>query len=103
VVGPGQLEWLAAEAGDWLCYPAYPGGYRIVLDQCTHSAAVLNLIIQVTTKTWATDECLAGLVRALHHILDPQQHLCSGERDKELPVSRIRELLRVCNRARIHD
>jgi hypothetical protein len=82
-----------------LVYPAYPGShvYPIDLEGLTSSAEMLDMIIQVAGKNWATDECIAGLVHALDHILDPQAHLCSGGQSKRLTPARIRKLARPKN------
>jgi hypothetical protein len=42
-----------------------PRGYVVDVEHMTTSAAVLDMIMQVGKKTWATDACLVGLVRAL--------------------------------------
>jgi len=52
--------------------------YWIDLDCCRSSASVLDWIMQINKKTWATDRVLADLVRAFHHLLRPQANLCSG-------------------------
>ena len=95
------LKELQKEWGGWrlrgvcLCYPAYVGGdYPVDLDRFTSSAQMLDMIVQVSGKTWATDACVAGLVRALDDILHPQAHLCSGGSDKRLKADEIRRLVR---------
>jgi hypothetical protein len=50
--------------------------YEVDLEHCRTSAEVLDWIMQVAGKNWATDAVLAGLVRALDEILDPQASLC---------------------------
>lgn len=52
--------------------------YYVSLDECTTSAQVLDWIMQVTSKTWATDKILADLLRALVDLIHPQATLCSG-------------------------
>jgi hypothetical protein len=43
---------------------------------CTPSAKEMLLVIhQAAAKSWMTDKCLAGLVRALNDILRPQATL----------------------------
>jgi hypothetical protein len=49
----------------------------VPLDRCRTSAEVADWIFQISSKTWATDAVLAGLVRALRTLLDPQATLCS--------------------------
>jgi hypothetical protein len=78
-----------------LWYPAYPGGgaYPVDIERFTTSAVVLDLIMQVAKKDWADDKCLAGLVRALNDILQPQANLCSCGVSKELSPAKIRRLV----------
>jgi hypothetical protein len=65
--------------GVWLEYPAYAAAtYPVQITDLRSSAAMLDLIMQVRGKSWADDACLAGLVRALDDIFQPQAHLCSG-------------------------
>ena len=75
--------------GTRLAYPAYPNGshYWFDLTSFGSSAAVLDIIIQVNRKGWATEQCVVGLVHALDDILDPQENLCSGRTDKRLTPS----------------
>jgi hypothetical protein len=73
----------------------YGAEYAIDLERFTSSAEVLDFIMQVAGKTWATDACLAGLVRALNDILNPQVFLCSWGTDKRLKLRELRHLLSV--------
>lgn len=66
--------------------------YAIDLDRCTTSAEVLDWIIQVAGKSWATDCVLASLIRALQYYLHPQQTLCSGGNEQG-PID-VKEILR---------
>jgi hypothetical protein len=100
---PPTLEELSARWGGWrleglmLCYPAYPaypGLYPVDVERFTTSAQVLDMIMQVAKKRWADDECLAGLVRALNDILEPQANLCSFGSDKKLTRAKIRRLVK---------
>ncbi len=80
-------------------YPAYPDAagethYRINLGDCTSSAHVLDEIMQIAGKNWATDECLAGFVHAINDILEPQANLCSFGMDLILNRERIACLVR---------
>jgi hypothetical protein len=68
--------------------------YPINLDRFTSSAAMLDTIMQVARKTWATPECVAGLVLALDYLLHPQATLCSGGSDMKLTVAQIRNLVK---------
>ncbi len=51
--------------------------YRINLKHCQTSAAVLDWIMQVSGKAWASDTLVADLVRAFREYLNPQAYLCS--------------------------
>jgi hypothetical protein len=50
--------------GTWLSYPAYQNGSRYGFDLTGFgsSAAVLDIIMQVGRKPWATKQCVVGLV-----------------------------------------
>jgi hypothetical protein len=63
-----------------LCYPAYPNDvYPLDLTNLGEAAALLCIIAHIARKTWATDACVAGLVRALDDILNPPANLRFGE------------------------
>ena len=68
--------------------------YPVDLEQFTTSAQVLDTIIQVAEKTWATDEVLAGLVRAINDLLRPQGTLCSSGTNKSLTSTEIRSRIK---------
>jgi hypothetical protein len=77
-------------------YPAYPGRgvYPIDIERFTSSAQMLDMILQVVGKTWATNDCVAGLVHALDYLLQPQATLCSGGSNKTLTVAQIRKYVK---------
>jgi hypothetical protein len=75
-------------------------GYEIDLEECLTPAAVLDWICQVAGKSWADDETLACLVRALDDILTPQATLCSWGRAKRLTRTKVRQLCATINRER---
>ena len=52
--------------------------YEIDLEACNNSAQILDWIIQVSQKTWATNDVIGEFVRALDDILDIQGHFCGG-------------------------
>lgn len=91
-----QSDWGGwRRKGMWLEYPAYSGGtYPIDLDRFVDSAHMLDIIMQVAGKAWATDECLAGLVRALDDLLHPQATLCSCGTNKRLTRSQVRAIVK---------
>jgi hypothetical protein len=71
-------------------YQAYPATwYSLDLYDVITSAVMLDKIMQVSRKLWATDACVAGLVRALNDILQPQANLCSGGTNKTMPREKI--------------
>jgi len=68
--------------GHWL--------YGVDLERCTTSAEVLDWIMQVAGKQWATPELMSGLLCALRDVLNPQATLCSCGRSKRLTKSELR-------------
>jgi hypothetical protein len=82
--------WQLNKAGD-LAYTApqfFAGEYTWELERLRSTDAMLDLIMQVDSKIWATDACLAGLVRALNDIFDPQSGLVRGGETKFTQVYR---------------
>ena len=76
------------------------GGYWVNLEKCTTSAHVLDWIIQVSLKNWATPEVMYHLIRAIRDLLDPQATLCSRGQNSTLPDPgvRIRRMTRACKK-----
>ena len=86
---------MTGEAGvsrdrSWCSRPRSGGVYPIGLERSTRSARMFDTIMQVAGKVWATDACLAGLVRALNDIFHPQSTLCSCGTDKRLTEKQIK-------------
>jgi len=52
--------------------------YEVYLDECNNSAQILDWIIQVSQKSWATNDVIGELVRALDDILNIQGHFCGS-------------------------
>lgn len=97
-----QSDWggwyLDVFIDDWSLRLNFPHSghlrYEIELERCCTSAEVLDHVMQVANKRWATDEIVAGLVRALNEVLHPQAKLCSFGNDRHLSVTQVRELAR---------
>lgn len=51
--------------------------YEIDLERCNTSAQVLDWIIQIAKKRWATPEIIADLAKILDRCLDIQKNICS--------------------------
>lgn len=51
--------------------------YEIDLERCNTSAQVLDWIIQLSKKTWATAEIISDLVKVFDEYLDIQGNICS--------------------------
>jgi len=64
--------------GSVTSYIAYLGHYEIDLERIHDSAALLDWIFQVGSKTWASARVTKDLLNAFDSILDPQANLCSG-------------------------
>jgi hypothetical protein len=63
--------------------------YEVDLEECSDSAEVLDWIVQVHEKTWATPPVFHALVEALDDLLDLQANYCSFGTSKKV----VRELL----------
>lgn len=68
---PGWGGWVLG--GGYLLF----GDYDIPVASLTDPAQLLDWLCQIKGKNWATDEALAGLVRAFDDILHPQTNMCS--------------------------
>jgi hypothetical protein len=65
--------------------------YWVDLADCLTSARVLDKVIQISGKAWADDALIAGLIRALDDVLDPQANLCPFGASKRLGKRRVGE------------
>ena len=70
--------------GDWE-YQAWnhtllyaPHSYEVDLESCANSAQVLDWIVQIHSKTWATPSTVNDLIRALDDIFEIQASFCPG-------------------------
>jgi hypothetical protein len=68
--------------------------YGFSLGEATSPAVVLNWIMQVQTKVWATPPVMGDLVTALADLLTPQATLCSFGRSLTISRRQLPELLR---------
>ncbi|MFZ0877755.1 MAG: hypothetical protein WAN20_25065 [Pseudonocardiaceae bacterium] len=71
--------------------PDSSDSYPIDLLSCQDSDEVLDYICQVARQRWADDVTLAGLIRALNDVLDPQATLCSVGEPKRQSDKQLRE------------
>jgi len=65
---------LRDSTGRWL--------YEVDLARCRTSAEVLDWLVQVRNKRWATAAIVAGLIGALDDLLHLQATLCSGGHER---------------------
>lgn len=63
--------------------------YYVEISRCNSSAEILDWIIQVSKKTWVTDNILASLVRRLDHYIDLQANVCSYGRDGKVDACEV--------------
>jgi hypothetical protein len=71
------------------------GDYEIDLESITDSAAMLDWIIQLRIKTWATNDIIGDLLSAFEDIFQPQDTLCGGGHNKTIDPSKyLKELLK---------
>lgn len=77
-------EWngwvLEEDGGPTTVTLSYPpaADYWIPVGQLRTSAQVLDWVVQISQKNWATDACLGGLVLALDAILNLQANFCGS-------------------------
>lgn len=74
-------------------YAHSPVHYDILLDGMTTSAAVLDWIAQVSSKTWATPKVVGDLVRLLDALLDLQANYCSSGYEQSSTPRNVAQLL----------
>lgn len=100
----------AADWGPWRLYPStlvlvhidadgYEG-YEVDLEDCLTPGEVCDWIFQIAGKGWADDRTVAGLVRVLDEVLEPQANLCSFGGSKAMPPDMLRDLVRAAARRR---
>ena len=53
--------------------------YKVALERCNNSAAILDWIVQVSQKLWITREDIGNLVEALDEIFTLQANFCGSE------------------------
>ncbi len=81
-----ELWWFDKKTLE-LVFDEWPG-YRVDLERCGSSAKVLDWIIQVQKKTWATREVMGALVAQLERCLDLQGHVCGCGVDHKFGVKK---------------
>lgn len=74
--------------------------YAVDLDDCGSSAQMLAWIFQVANKSWADSVVVAGLVRALDDLFEPQATLCSNGRSTRLSRSALASRVRAFREGR---
>jgi len=73
--------WTYNETTQTLNMTEYPF-YEIDLARCNSSSEILDWIIQVSRKTWATTATVGSLVKAFDDLFDLQANVCSWGRNK---------------------
>ena len=58
--------------------------YEIYLDEMSSSSHMLDWIMQIQSKTWASAKDIGDLVQALADLFDPQSTLCSMGSSKQI-------------------
>ena len=71
----------------WKLYDGYilewpETGYTVNLKNMQTSAAMLDVIFQVSNKLWCTPWCIRNLMDNLQMLVNPQAALCSGGSEK---------------------
>ena len=90
-----QTKW-----GAWHCQMAdqlllhTTSGYVVDLTALSDSSSVLDIVVQVSIKRWATSEDIGDLVCALNGLLDLQRVACGQGQSRTFNTV---EILRACN------
>ena len=50
--------------------------YWYNINRCTTSAQILDHIVQIANKPWASDEIVAGFVHKVNEVLSLQNNMC---------------------------
>lgn len=53
--------------------------YKIDLERCNNSAAILDMIVQMSQKMWITREDIGHMIEALDEIFTLQTNFCGSE------------------------
>lgn len=53
--------------------------YKVDLERCNTSAAILDIIVQMSQKLWITRDDIGYLVEALDDLFTLQVHFCGSE------------------------
>ncbi len=72
--------------------------YQFPIDELTDSAHALDWIYQIAAKSWADDRVIAGLIRAIHDIHDPQANICSFRADRKSTRAQVQARVRAAIR-----
>ena len=75
---PKQTQWGRWRLKDGCLVPEHAPDYYVDLRRITDSAKALDWIVQLSKKSWVTEEDLGFLVKALDYILGFQQRYCGG-------------------------
>jgi len=69
--------------------------YEVDLEECINSSRILDRIMQVSRKTWASSDVVSGLVCALHDTLAVQSIFCPCGTSRSVIKNDIRRLVAV--------
>ena len=51
--------------------------YRIGLDRMSNSSSMLDFVVHVSKKKWATGQIVSDFIKMLNILLDPQLNFCN--------------------------
>ena len=76
---------------------------QVDLERLSDSAKVLDTVLQIAAKRWATPEMVVGLINAIKDLIHPQATLCSFGQSRHLETAEIRERCgRIAGKAEAH-
>lgn len=77
-------DWILIGQNLTLVYTGPPAKYEIDLEIINSSSEMLDWIMQIAAKRWATPVIVGDLVKALNEIFLPQKSLCPGGVSREI-------------------
>lgn len=66
--------------------------YYVDLDRCTTSAGMLDWIMQINNKRWASPKIMQGLLNVVRKVVDPQRNLCAGGTECALKATKASDI-----------
>ena len=77
--------------GDWsfegMWITNEKNGYGWDCERMNDSASVLDFIVQISKKTWSTNDCVRDAIKLLDRVFDVQGSWCGGGQNRTKPAA----------------